>query len=149
VYPLCRGTPPPSAIPKNRNQSGLSRGNIWSVSSFYNISVTVQNRTHAHMNFFCLESHILSFLKVLQIPPESPCMLCSILITDTALIRQWLCTLRAGESTILLKLKIIINFCIQHVHTLPLKYYTLRHIYRPIQCVTIKHHVYTKKKTHY
>jgi hypothetical protein len=22
---------------------------------------------------FCLESHILSFLKVLQIPPESPC----------------------------------------------------------------------------
>ena len=23
---------------------------------------------------FCLESHILSFLKVLQIPPESPCI---------------------------------------------------------------------------
>ena len=26
------------------------------------------------MNFFCLESHILSFPKVLQIPPESPCI---------------------------------------------------------------------------
>ena len=47
----------------------------WSVSSFYHISVTVQNRTHILMNFFCLESHILSFPKVLQIPPESLCML--------------------------------------------------------------------------
>jgi hypothetical protein len=36
------------------------------------ISVTVQNQIHVHMNFFCLESHILSFPKVLQIPPESP-----------------------------------------------------------------------------
>ena len=41
-------------------------------SFFYHISVTVQNRTHVHMNFFCLESHIQSFPKVLQIPPESP-----------------------------------------------------------------------------
>ena len=28
---------------------------------------------------FCLESHILSFLKVLQIPPESPCILQNVL----------------------------------------------------------------------
>ena len=27
---------------------------------------------------FCLESHIVSFPKVLQLPPESPCILCSI-----------------------------------------------------------------------
>jgi len=45
----------------------------WSVSS-YHISVTVQNQTHVHMKFFCLESHILSFPKLLQIPPESPCI---------------------------------------------------------------------------
>ena len=37
-------------------------------------SITIQNRTHVHMNFFCLKSHILSFPKVLQIPPESPCI---------------------------------------------------------------------------
>jgi hypothetical protein len=36
----------------------------------------IQNRTHVHMNFFCLESHILSFPKVLQIPPVSPCIHC-------------------------------------------------------------------------
>jgi len=46
----------------------------WSVSSFYLISVTVKNRTHVHMNVFCLESHILSIHNLLQIPPESPCM---------------------------------------------------------------------------
>jgi hypothetical protein len=46
----------------------------WSVSSFYHISVTVQNRTNVHYELFCLESHILSFPKVLQIPPESPCI---------------------------------------------------------------------------
>ena len=34
---------------------------------------------------FCLESHILSFPKVLQIPPESPCInRCSDLTTITA-----------------------------------------------------------------
>jgi len=29
------------------------------------------------LNFFCLESHILSFPKVSQIPPESPCITAS------------------------------------------------------------------------
>jgi hypothetical protein len=33
----------------------------------------VQNRTHVHLNFFGLKSHILSFPKVLQIPPKSSC----------------------------------------------------------------------------
>jgi len=47
---------------------------LFQVSSGHN-SVTVQNQTHVHMNFFCLESLILSFPKVVQIPPESPCML--------------------------------------------------------------------------
>ena len=68
------------------------------------------------------------------------------LMTDTALLKQWLFTLRAGASTILFKMKIIINCCIQHVYTLPLKYYTLRHIYRPIHCVSIKHREYTKER---
>ena len=36
-------------------------------------SVSVQNRTHVHMNF-CLESLILSYPKVVQISPESPCI---------------------------------------------------------------------------
>jgi hypothetical protein len=31
----------------------------WSVSSFYHISVTAQNRTHVRYELFCLESHIL------------------------------------------------------------------------------------------
>ena len=30
--------------------------------------------------FFCLESHIVSFPKVLQIPPESPCMCIACLV---------------------------------------------------------------------
>ena len=38
-------------------------------------SVTVQNRTHVRYELFCLESLILSFPKVMQIPPESPCIL--------------------------------------------------------------------------
>ena len=38
---------------------------------------------------FCLESHILSFPKVLQIPPESPCMMRKIRIS-TELARSWL-----------------------------------------------------------
>jgi len=63
---------------------------------------------------------------------------------DTALLRQWLRTLRAGASTGLFKLKTIINCCIQHVHTLPLKYYTLRHINRPVPCANIKHREYKK-----
>ena len=50
---------------------------LFQVSSGHN-SVTVQNRTHVRMNFFCLESLILSFLKVVQIPPESPCMCISL-----------------------------------------------------------------------
>ena len=37
-------------------------------------SVSVQNRTHVRMIFFCLESLILSYSKVVQIPPESPCI---------------------------------------------------------------------------
>ena len=67
-------------------------------------------------------------------------------MTDTALLRKWLCTIRAGASKIFLKLKIIINFRIQHVHTLPLKYYTLRHIYGPIHCTNIKHREYKKER---
>ena len=37
-------------------------------------SVTVQNRTHVHYEHFCLESLILSYPKVVQIPSESPCI---------------------------------------------------------------------------
>ena len=44
---------------------------LFQVSSGHN-SVTVQNRTHVEL--FCLESLILSFPKVVQIPPESPCI---------------------------------------------------------------------------
>ena len=32
---------------------------------------------------FCLESHILSFPKVLQIPPESPCIYCRFLLNHS------------------------------------------------------------------
>ena len=32
------------------------------------------NRSKCSYELFCLESHILSFPKVLQIPPESPCI---------------------------------------------------------------------------
>jgi len=46
---------------------------LFQVSNGHN-SVTVRNRTHVHMNFVCLESLILSYPKVVQIPPESPCM---------------------------------------------------------------------------
>ena len=34
------------------------------------------------MNFFCLESHILSFPKVVQIPPESPCICMCMFVSD-------------------------------------------------------------------
>ena len=43
--------------------------------------VTVQNRIHVRMKF-CLESLILSFPKVVQIPPESPCI-CFVLFVKT------------------------------------------------------------------
>ena len=46
---------------------------LFQVSSGHN-SVTVQNRTHVRYELFCLESLILSFPEVVQIPPESPCM---------------------------------------------------------------------------
>ena len=46
---------------------------LFQVSSGHN-SVTVQNLTHVRYELFCLESLILSFPKVVQIPPESPCM---------------------------------------------------------------------------
>ena len=54
---------------------------LFQVSSGHN-SVTIQNRTHVHMNFFCLESLILSHPKVVQIPPESPCMCVIMSLTD-------------------------------------------------------------------
>ena len=44
---------------------------LFQVSSGHN-SVTVQNRTHDRYELFRLESLILSFPKVVQIPPESP-----------------------------------------------------------------------------
>ena len=46
---------------------------LFQVSSGHN-SVTVQNRTHVRYELFCVESLILSFPKVVQIPPESPRM---------------------------------------------------------------------------
>ena len=46
---------------------------LFQVSSGHN-AVTVQNRTHVRYELFCLESLILSFPKVVQIPPESPCI---------------------------------------------------------------------------
>jgi hypothetical protein len=46
----------------------------WSVSSFYH-NLSNRSKSDACLyELFCLESHILSFPKVLQIPPESPCM---------------------------------------------------------------------------
>ena len=71
VSTLVRYTSPVSH-PHKQKSKGFRAG--WSVSSFCHISVTVQNRTHVHMNFFCLESYILLFPKVLQIPPESLCI---------------------------------------------------------------------------
>ena len=47
----------------------------WSVSSFYHISVGNRSKSDpCSYELFCLESHVLSFPKVLQIPPESPCI---------------------------------------------------------------------------
>ena len=71
VYPLWCGTPPHSAIPINRNPRRLSRGMcIFFLTYLGNRS----NSDQCSYEIFCLESHILSFPKVLQIPPESPCM---------------------------------------------------------------------------
>ena len=45
-----------------------------SVSSFYHYLGNRLKSDSCSYELFCLESHILSFSKVLQIPPESPCM---------------------------------------------------------------------------
>jgi hypothetical protein len=46
-----------------------------SVSSFYRNLGNRSKSDPCSYELFCLESHILSFPKVLQIPPASPCIL--------------------------------------------------------------------------
>jgi hypothetical protein len=67
-YPLWCAKTPPTGIPINRNPRGLRF-----LLNHHNLG----NRSKldpCSYELFCLESHILSFPKVLQILPESPCI---------------------------------------------------------------------------